>query len=184
MLFDLDLKFFLSGLILLPALVDDLRSRKIHNKLIIVLFAFALSSTLALGALSTWQAGGGLSALPAGVFSALFTGLLSAFLALILGVPLSLGSVIGGGDLKLLVVFALTTSWPVFIKILFFSFPWALLLGVFKIILDGKLKEFCFNIYFLFRHRQIKGLKFHTIPFSVALFMAWLTALSLHGLSL
>ena len=166
MFFGLDFQILLSGLILLIASIDDLRSRKIHNKLILFLFPFVLASVAFLG---------GTSALIAGGFS--------AFLALTVGIPLALGRIIGGGDLKLLVLFALTVSWPVFLKVFIYSFPWALLLGLFKIALEKKLKNFFFNVVFLFRYRQAKALEFHSIPFSIALFMAWLSFLSLQGLS-
>ena len=164
MLFGFDLKIFVSGLILVVSCVDDLRSRKIHNKLILFLFPFALLSILLLG---------GVEALKAG--------LISALIALIMGIPLTLFRIIGGGDFKLLVVFALTLNWSDFLKVFIYSLPWALLLGLFKVILDKKFKDFLFNVVFLFKQRNAQGLQLHTIPFSIVLLFAWLSFLSLQG---
>ena len=107
----------------------------------------------------------------------------SALLALLFAVPLSLARIIGGGDLKLLVLIAFTLNFRELFWIAIYSLPWALLLGLIKIALDKKLKEFFWNILFLFRHRSAKGLEFHSIPYSTALFIAWLSLLTLKGLS-
>ncbi len=156
----------LPGLILLIALIDDFRSRKIHNKLILFLLPLVLLAV----------------ALLKGV-DGLMAGSLSALLAALVGLPLVLIKAIGGGDFKLLILFAFAVSWPELLKILIYSFPWALILGFFKIIFDKKLKDFFFNLFFLLRYRTAKGLEFHSIPFSLALFMAWLSFLTLRGLS-
>ncbi len=161
-----DLKLLLPGLILLIASVDDLRSRKIHNKLILFLLPFVLLAVLLLKG-----------------FEGFFAGALSALLAVAAGIPLALIKVIGGGDLKLLVLFAFTVHLSVFIEIVIYSFPWAFLLGLFKIVWDKKLKEFFLNLFFMFRYRRVEGLKLHSIPFSFALFMGWLSFLTLEGVN-
>ena len=172
---------FLSGLILLIASIDDLRSRKIHNKLILFLLPFVL---LAVFLFRGFQAdSAGFSSFLIHGFQGLKTGGFSALLAVLVGIPLALSRVIGGGDLKLLVLFAFTVHWSDFFRIAIYSLPWALLLGLFKIILDKKFKDFAFNLFFLVWHRSTKGLQFHSIPFSVALFMAWLSFLTLQKLA-
>ncbi len=165
MIFNLEPVFFLSGLILFIASIDDLRSRKIHNKLILVLLFIAI---LAVFVLKGSQG--------------LIDGGLSAGLALLVAVPLALLRAIGGGDLKLLVVLAFTLSWLDFLRIFIYSLPWALLLGLVKITLDGQLKKFFLNLYYLFTNRTTKGIQFHSIPFSVTLFMAWMSWLTLKSL--
>lgn len=162
MFFGFDLKILLSGLIVLAACVDDLRTRKIHNKLILILLPFVLIAVFLLQGTEGLKTGG-----------------FSALLALAIGVPLALMRVVGGGDLKLLVLFALAMNWSGFLNSLIYSFPWAFLLGLFKIILDKKFKEFLFNLLFLFKHRTTKNLKLHSIPFSFSLFFGWLTFLTL-----
>lgn len=163
---DWNLSLFLPGLILLIASIDDLRSRKIHNKLILFLLPFVLLGVLFLKG-----------------FSALFGGFFSAFLAVLVGVPMTMGRIIGGGDLKLLVLVAFTLEWPDFFWIVICSLPWALLLGIFKILLEGKIKDFFSNLLLLLKLRTAKDLQFHSIPFSVALFTAWLSFMTLQRLS-
>ena len=165
--FKAGLKLFLPGLILLVAIADDLRSRKIHNRLILFLFPIVLG-------LVFWASG----------FSGLKAGAISAGLALALAVPLTLGGVIGGGDLKLLFLFAWAVAWLDLFKVFLYALPWALALGLIKTALEGQLKDFFFNIVFMFRYRKTKGLKLHSIPFSVALFAGWLSLLTLQRLSL
>ena len=157
--------YFLTGLILLIACVDDLRTKKIHNKLIL----FMLAGTLpAVFLLKGWEG--------------LTTGGLSALFALLFAVPLTLARVIGGGDLKLFVLIAFTLNFRELFWIAIYSLPWALLLGLIKIALDKKLKDFFWNLLFLFRHQSAQGLQFHSIPYSIALFMAWLSFISLKNL--
>lgn len=165
MFFQTNASLLLVGLILLIAGIDDLWSRKIHNKLILLMIPFVIAFVFFLEGRN-----------------AVFSGALSTSIALLLGIPLTLGRVMGGGDLKLLAVMAFPLSWPEFLKIFIYSLPWALLLGLIKIILDGKLKEFFFNMFFLFKYRNPKNLEFHSIPYSIALFMAWLSFLSLQNL--
>ena len=162
MFFGFDLTIFLSGLVLLVACIDDLKTKKIHNKLILILLPLVLIAVFLLQGVEGLQKGG-----------------FSFILALIVGLPLALGRVIGGGDLKLLILFALTIHWSGLLNTVIYSFPWALLLGVFKIILDKKIKDFLFNLLFLFKHRTTKNLKLHSIPFSFSLFLGWLSFLTL-----
>ena len=131
MFFGLDFKIFLPGILLLIASVDDFRSRKIHNKLILLLLPFVLLAVVLLKG-----------------FDGLLVGGFSALLALVVGIPLALARVIGGGDLKLLVLVAFTVRWPILLEIFVYSFPWAFLLGLFKIILDKQVKEFFFQFDF------------------------------------
>ena len=88
---------FLPGVILLVASIDDLRSRKIHNHLILfmlpfVLLAVFLSHGVLVGSAGGFSASRGFEGLLAGGFSAL--------LALLVGVPLTLGRIIGGWGFK------------------------------------------------------------------------------------
>ena len=162
MFFGLDFTVLLPGVILLVACVDDLKTKKIHNKLILILLPVVLMAVFFLQGIEGLQRGG-----------------FSALLACLLGVPLALMRVIGGGDLKLLILFALTMSWSGLLNSLFYSFPWAFLLGFFKIILDGKVKDFLSNLLCLFKRRTAKGLKLHSLPFSFSLFLGWLSFLTL-----
>ena len=148
----------LTACVLLAAGVDDLRSRKIHNHLILFLFPVALGGVVLING-------------PQGLLPA-FTGMLTG---LIIGLPLNLAKVIGGGDLKLLIVFGLTVNAAgVFFSFLY-ALPWALLMGVVKMALDKNLKEFGFNLFFLVKLKKPESKSLHTIPFSIALIFGWLT---------
>ncbi|MCY4512161.1 MAG: prepilin peptidase [Bdellovibrionales bacterium] len=155
-------EFLLTTLILAVGVGDDLRSRKIHNKLILFLLPVALIGTILLKG-----------------FSGILTSGLSALLACIMGVPLYLTKIVGGGDLKLLVVFAFTASWMDAGLSLLYALPWALLLGVFKIVLDKKFRDFIANLIFLTKFQKPELSTLHTIPFSLALLFGWLTCVSL-----
>ncbi len=152
--------------LLIVAVIDDLRSQKIHNKLILFLLPIVLISIFLLKGLS-----------------GLKIGLISALLAFVIGVPLKLGRFIGGGDFKILVLFALTVDWLTLSYSFFYALPWALLLGIFKIALDKKLKDFFSNLFLilLFKFKGINSENLHTIPFSVALLLGWLSYCSLNG---
>ena len=148
----------LTACVLLAAGADDLRSRKIHNNLILFLLPFVLAGVVLIKG-------------PSGLLPA-FAGLLTA---LIIGVPLILMKAIGGGDLKLLAVFGLTVNAAgVFFSFLY-ALPWALLMGVVKMALDKNLKEFGFNLFFLVKLKKPVSKSLHTIPFSIALIFGWLT---------
>ena len=155
-------EFVLTTLILVAGAGDDLRSRKIHNKLILILLA----------------AGGAGVLLLKGVSGAL-AGLLSALTAGVLGTPLYVSKIIGGGDLKLLVVFSFTVTWMEAGMSLIYSLPWALLLGVFKIALDKKLRVFLANLFLITKLQKPDFSTLHTIPFSLGLLLGWLTCVSL-----
>ena len=185
MWFGFNISFFLPGVILLIASIDDMRSRKIHNRLLIIMLIFVVPLVFLLNA---WGLGMGEGLGEPGFsltqgFKALMAGGFSASLALLFGIPLALARFIGGGDLKLLSLVALSLHWQDFIQIVIYSLPWAVVLGLVKIILDKKLKDFLFNLYFLITYRKTKGLKFHSIPFSVALFAAWFSFLTLKSLN-
>ena len=158
--------YILPGLALLPACIDDLRSKKIHNKLILFLLPIVLSAVFFIQGLEGLKAGA-----------------LSALLALTVATPLTLMRAIGGGDLKLLALTALTLSWRDFLWISLCSLPWALILGLVKITLNNQFKDFLSNLLSLFINKSGKNLAFHTIPFSIALFFSWLSFLTVKGVS-
>ena len=84
------LDYILPGGILLAGVVDDLRSRKIHNWLVLILLTVAVFCVLFFDGLS-------------GIFPALG----KMVVAVGVTVPLVLMKVIGGGDMKLYAVLAL-----------------------------------------------------------------------------
>ena len=157
---------FLTGIVLLAGLIDDLRSRKIHNKLIIALTAVILTFILI-----TKGFYGLLAALPG--FAA----------ALVICLPLNLMKVIGGGDLKLFMAAGLTMSAYETALVFLYAMPWALLLGLGKMAFDKSFKTFGENLMSIALLQKPDPKKLHAIPFSASLFFGWLSLLTLKSIS-
>ena len=153
----------LSIAILLAGVATDFMTRKIPNKLILFLFPFVLLASV------FFQ----------GFQGFLFQGLPAFLLAFSLGFVLAFFRIIGGGDFKLFSLLALTMSAPSVLWTLFLSLPWGLLFGFFKILLDRKLPQFFMNIYLLVRFKKPEEVSLNSIPFSLALFLGYLSWLSL-----
>ena len=153
-----------SSVILLVCILEDLRTRKIPNKLILFLFPLALAGGFFLKELSFFQI------------------CLSALLSLVITLPLYVGKVIGGGDLKCFFVFAITVTWLDVWQTFFYSLPWVLLFGFVKLVLDKKLKIFLRNLVSILTLKPVEKASLHTIPFSVGLFFGWITLLTLKGI--
>ena len=151
--------YILPALILLSAVLDDLRSRKIHNVLVLVLFAVALVSVL------IFQGVGGL-----------FPALLNLLIALGISIPLVLLKVIGGGDMKLYAVLALVLSPRALIMSLLCAFFWGAVLGLVKVILDKKIGLMYVNFLSLLKLKKPSSDTLHSFPFSVSLFLGWLSS--------
>lgn len=153
-MFDLHL---ISFFILISGIVDDLRSRKIHNKLILFLIPIALS----------------LVALIEGPQALLYVSLPSGLVALGLSLPLYFLKIIGGGDLKLYFTVSLTWATSETFWSLIWAFPIGLVFGLLRVCFQGKMKDFFQNVLSLILLKKPKNLQ--TFPFSIALFFGWMT---------
>jgi prepilin peptidase CpaA len=151
--------YILPALILLLAVLDDLRSRKIHNVLVLVLFAVALVSVLIFQGVE-----------------GLFPALLNLLVALGISVPLVLLKIIGGGDMKLYAVLALVLSPRALIVSLLCAFFWGAVLGLLKVILDKKIGLMYINFLSLLKLKKPSSDMLHSFPFSVSLFLGWLSS--------
>ena len=155
-----------SGFILTAGMVDDLRSRKIHNHLILFFIPLALISV--------------------GVFkdfsSLLSMSLISGILALVIALPLRSLKVIGGGDVKLYFAVSLTWDWNMVVWSFIYALPISLVFGLLRILFQGNLKTFLTNMKFLFLFKKIDLQNAAVFPFSIALFLGWLTDLTLKTL--
>ncbi len=154
----------LPTLILLSGVIDDLRCRKVHN--ILVLFCL-------LAALTTVGIQSGYMALP--------YALLSGVITLIICLPLVIAQVMGAGDMKLLMAFAVATGWSSALWVLIYSFLWGALLGVFRAILRGEGRLLLFSTIHVAMLKKASPLPLQKIPYTVALLFGWLTLLSLTG---
>jgi prepilin peptidase CpaA len=137
--------------------VDDLRSRKIHNILLLGLLVFAIVFVFAIRGVS-------------GVGH----GLLSAGLALALTFPLVLFGALGGGDMKLFAVFALTSDPSSVVTVYLYSLITGALIGLVRAALSGQLLTVLKSTALVVVDRSAKPSSEFTIPFSAALLLGWL----------
>lgn len=151
----------LATLILLSGVIDDLWTKKVHNKLIIVLFAITIITLVVFF----------------GPYS-LFSASLSFVLALAFGIPLVLVGVLGGGDMKLFAVFGLATNTSAVLGVAVYSLVWGALLGVVRALFMGRLQELLLSTSQLLWVKGNAGQEFK-VPYTVALFFGWLTHLTL-----
>ena len=153
----------IAGVILIAGIVDDLRSRKIHNHLILFFIPLALLSVL------VFKGGSAL----------LSVSLISGLVSLLISIPLYALRMIGGGDVKLYFAVSLTLGLNATLWSFVYALPISLVFGLIRTLLKGEIKQFGINILDLIRLRKVDAQKTQTFPFSVALFLGWLTYLVL-----
>lgn len=152
-----------ASMILLAGMVDDLRSRKVHNELVVICALLGIAASAVVGGWAgTLQGCGGLAT------------------ALVLSLPMVAAGVIGAGDMKLLMAFGLAVSWTATYNVLLFAIIWGGIFGVIKIALQGELSQLFRNFRALLRKRATKA-DMHHIPFTVAILLGWLSYLKLNG---
>ncbi len=166
-------------ILLTLGVIDDLRSRKIHNRLILILMALTLlvvvifqvpwggfSNTSFLDFLSL-QIGMGI-VLPM---------LVRVITATILTVPLVLLKVIGGGDMKLYILLAFIVPFWELMLSYFFAFFWAGMLGLLKSLFDKKFLGLIMNLLTIAKLQKPESQALNMFPFSIGLLFGWLSAI-------
>ena len=162
---ELFISILLPSLILIIGVVDDIYFRKFHNWLFLSLFAITLC-------FSSFFNG----------FDGITKGLYGLSLVLALTLPLVLLGIIGAGDMKLLMVFALATNTQAVFNVIVISFLWGGLMGLMYIIVSGQFVELWYNLRgFLFYQIKPANSSLHVIPYTVPLCLAWFTYLSLNS---
>lgn len=151
----------LATLILLSGVIDDLWTQKVHNKLIIALFAITVVALIFFF----------------GPYS-LFSASLSFILALAFGVPLVLVGVLGGGDMKLFAVFGLATNTSAVLGVAIYSLIWGALLGVTRALIMGRFQDLLLSTSQLLWVKGDARQEFK-VPYTIALLFGWLTHLTL-----
>lgn len=152
--------------ILLAGVADDLRSRKVHNWLVIVLLVAAAAFQFFL------QGWFGLN-----------QGLLGAATALAVGLPLVLMRLMGAGDMKLMFAFGMATSWSATFTVMIWALFWGAILGLVRAAVGGDLKKLMVSTMNVARGRShATDLSLHKIPYTVALMFGWLSYLTLSRL--
>jgi prepilin peptidase CpaA len=154
----------IASLILTVGVVDDMRSRKVHNWLFLACVGVALTAVLIVDG---WHG--------------LANGTLGFLAGAIVFLPFVLVKAVGAGDLKLLAAFGIVTGWQAVLHVAFFSIFWGALFGVVQVIFKGEGKVFFHNVLNILLRRKSEGLKLHSMPFTVALLFGWLTYLKIQG---
>ena len=147
---------------LVAGMVDDLRSRKVHNGLVLALLALTAVATLYFRGVEGSLAGAAAMAL-----------------ALAITVPLFMGRVLGGGDVKLFAVFALALSPAPMFWTLVYSIIWGGLFGVMRAMLQGQLPMLVRNTTRAAARQKIQVQELQKIPYTFALLLGWFTQLTL-----
>ena len=157
------LELILPSSILLAASIDDLRSRKIHNWLVLTCMILAITLTFY---------NGGLDALQMGV--------LGCGAAILFLLPLVLMKALGAGDLKIMMAFGLATNWSITLNVVMYSLICGALLGLIRAFVAGQAKTMALNMISILRPgKEVESKNLQKIPFSIALLFGWMTYVSL-----
>lgn len=159
------LELIIPTAILLAGVVNDIKSQRVRNPLVIALAAIGLISSTVLFGLPGLQ-----------------TSLMSAGFAFICALPLYMARVFGGGDLKLFVAFGFATGWTSIIGTLLASLFWGATLGVIRAIAGGQFKTLIFSTLSVAKRKGTVLEDLHKIPYSFALLIGWLTQITLSRL--
>ena len=163
--------YILPFIILLLGALDDLKTKKIHNSLILASAGLVLFAALPLF-YTPWGPG----FWPAFALKILPFALVKGLLAFVMTMPLVLLKVIGGGDMKLYTVLGFLAAPKELVWSLLFAFVWAGLLGLIKSLFDQNGKQLLKNFWNLIQFKKITSDKLNTFPFSVGLLFGWMTA--------
>ncbi len=140
---------------LVVAIVDDLCFKKFHNWLFLTLSVLGFLFVFTFGFMDPLQALGGFLAGGA------------------LMLPLVLLGAIGAGDMKFMMSFGILMGPVVVFQIFIYSLFWGALIGLFHSLLAGQFSLIVQNLLgFLYRLKPVKTQK---IPYTVAIFIGWLT---------
>jgi prepilin peptidase CpaA len=147
------------SIILFVAMITDLRERKIYNKWILIALFLAVGSSYYFYS-----------------YDGIQQGALAAGIALLLTLPLVLIGALGAGDMKLLFAFGLATTYQTVFSIMLLSFVWAAILGIVLAVYKGRVGHLMMNTFRLATNpAERKELDLQKIPYTVPIFLAWLT---------
>jgi Flp pilus assembly protein protease CpaA len=154
--------WILGTAVLLIGMFDDLRSRKVHNELLLALIPVAFLSSLYFRG-----------------FDGSMMGLGAAIGALVLTVPLFAAGILGGGDVKLFSVFALCVDPSSMVATLTYSFIWGAVFGLTRAVIQKELPTLVRNTYKTARGQRTQAQEIHKFPYTFALLLGWFTQLTL-----
>jgi prepilin peptidase CpaA len=162
----MSLHLIVPSLILIAGIINDLKSKKVKNYIILV--------SLILSIINVYYFSG---------FTGLKFGGLSLLVTFASCLPLVLAKIMGGGDMKLLMVVSTAINPMSAFFVLIYSFFWGALLGIIKAVLNKQGLQLLFNTLDIAKGggKAVPQENLHKIPYTVALFLGWLTQLSLTG---
>lgn len=151
--------------ILIAGVVDDFRSRKVHNWLFLGCSVVALIVVIATQGI-----------LGVGLSIAGFTAGVVIFL------PLVLLRIIGAGDMKLMAAFGIIAGWNAVLAVAFYSLFWGAAFGVLQVVLKGQFMGLVRNLGAMTINRGHQSpTELHRIPYTAALLLGWFTYLFFQG---
>lgn len=153
----------LPSLILIAGVANDIMSKKVHNALFVACVVMAIGHAFYVGGLDQ-----------------LSVSFLSLFAAFLFFLPLVIFKITGAGDMKLMMAFALASSWNAVLLVSMYSLIWAAIFGLVKASLEGKVVTVFKNTMSLATKYPVDNEKLHRFPYTVALFFGWLSYLAMH----
>ncbi|MCB0350134.1 MAG: prepilin peptidase [Bdellovibrionales bacterium] len=149
-------------LILLVALITDIRTRKVPNVWVLISIVIALASSYYFYE-----------------FDGLKQGAIAAGMALLLTLPLVLLGALGAGDMKIMFAFGLAGTYQQVFSVIVFSFLWGALIGIGISIVRGRARALLINTFKILTSQPRDDVELLKIPYTVALMLGWITYLVL-----
>jgi Flp pilus assembly protein protease CpaA len=149
-------------IILIAGMVDDFRSRKVHNVLVLALFVVALIASFFTRDLTSS-----------------LTGVSALLFALVLTFPLYLAGALGGGDVKLFAVFGFAVDPSAMTMTLLYSVFWGALFGVTRAAIQGQLPMLVRNTYKTLSRQKTAQQELQRMPYTFAMLLGWFTYITM-----
>ena len=159
---EFDWIFFVTLALISASVIDDLRSRKVHNSLVVWIFVLSLAAAL----------------LKSGP-SVLMQVLISMLAAFVFCLPLYKLRALGGGDLKLMVALGPVMAWGTVGWTLAYSLVWGSILGLVMVIINRQTADFMRNLTSLAMRNPVPRQQLHKMPYTIAILLGFLTQASL-----
>jgi Flp pilus assembly protein protease CpaA len=150
--------YIVPTLILLVALITDVKTRKIPNKWVLISCVLAIISSFYFFEMEGIKQG----AVGAGV-------------ALLMTLPLVLLGALGAGDMKLMFAFGLATNYSTTFAVLVLSFFWAVAIGLGIAFYKGRGRKLLNNTFKILTSQKPELESLERIPYTIALMAGWIT---------
>ncbi len=153
---------FVPSIILLVAVIIDVKTYKIPNTWVVISIVLALISSYYFYD-----------------FNGLREGSRAACVALAMLLPLVLLGVLGAGDMKIMFAFGFASTYPVVFTVIIFSFVWAAIVGIALALVKGRGLELLLNTVRIATAGPGERKDLQRLPYSIALILGWITFLIL-----